>query len=128
MPPMSGIFGNVSDLPYFISERISHLPFSDLYHTTLNINRHLREISHHYSVSTTLVFSLAADPLGAERRSQDDFHSGQPPPATMSSSAGPSTAPSAEYAEVNPYRLDPLFYAIDRSSFCSTGLLFSFFL
>ncbi len=34
----------------------------------------------------------------------------------MSSSTNPSDAPSTEYAEVSPHRLDPLFLAADRFS------------
>jgi hypothetical protein len=62
MPPKSGIFNNVSDLPYADSEQVSHSAAFDRYSSALNTNRYPREISRrdfrfHRSSETFSLFS-----------------------------------------------------------------------
>ncbi len=109
MPPKSGILDNVSDLPYVDSERNQLLPFPDRYSSTLNTNRCPRKISHRFP--PFLPLKQAPSCLSSAIPS---VHEAIPSPArslptAMSSSASPSAAPSAEYAEVISHQLDLLF-------------------
>ena len=80
MPPKSGIFGNVSDLPYPFLQEYRSLPFSDRYRTALNTNRRPREISHRYLLFHRLSQLCLLSPRRSPRRtrrSRSDFPSGQ---------------------------------------------------
>ncbi len=68
MPPKSGIFDNVPDLPYADSERVLHSAAFDRYSNALNTNRYPREISHrdfrfHRSSETFSLSSPAIPPV-----------------------------------------------------------------
>ncbi len=80
MPPKFGIFGNVSDLPYLFFQEYRSLPFFDRYRGVLNINCHLREISHRHlrfhRLSKPCLLSLRRSPRCA-RQFQGDLLSGQ---------------------------------------------------
>jgi hypothetical protein len=123
MPPKFGIFGNVSDLPYLFFQEYRSLPFFDRYRGVLNINCHLREISHRHlrfhRLSKPCLLSLSGDPLGAQGNSKAISSPAKIPPAAMSTSASPSVAPSAEYAEVRAHQLDPFFRAVYQLFFIS---------
>src|SRR5512140_2599654 len=71
MPPKSGIFDNVPDLPCTDSEQVSHSAAFDRYSSALNTNRYPREISRrdfrfHRSSETSSLSSPATPP--AQRR------------------------------------------------------------
>jgi hypothetical protein len=109
--------------------RICHIPtlretrtccFPDRYRSALNTNRCPKESSRRdfrlHRLNRSRLLSLSGDLLDA----QGDFQAIPLParssPATMSTSTNPTAASSAEYAEVSPHRLDPLFRSSDRFS------------
>ncbi len=110
MPPKSGIFGNVSNLLYIDSEQVSHFavfrPLLPCFKYKPLPSRNLTPSSSVFTAEAKFALFLSSDSTDAKGNSKAIPSPAGPPPAVMSSSASPSTAPSAEYAEVSSHRLD----------------------